>query len=197
VFGCIAHVRVARLNLKKLDDRSTPMIFVGYEPGSATCRCYNLNTKSAHEAGGVSVQARDEEHVATPPKILGTPVGGGGISPRSGPIEQGRTPPSCNLDADHDDAHLRYRRLSDILGPVTPPGKANREVQGGLYFEAREEPTSFSQVELKASWGHAMQEEIRSIEENQTWKLVDLPQGHRLIGLKWVHKLKKNATGGL
>jgi hypothetical protein len=33
IFGCVAHVKVARPNLKKLEDRSTPMIFVGYEPG--------------------------------------------------------------------------------------------------------------------------------------------------------------------
>jgi hypothetical protein len=37
--------------------------------------------------------------------------------------------------------------------------------------------------------------EIRSIEENHTWKLVDLPAGHQPIGLKWVSKLKKDARG--
>jgi transposase InsO family protein len=34
VFGCIAHVKSALPFLRKLDDRSTPMIFIGYEPGS-------------------------------------------------------------------------------------------------------------------------------------------------------------------
>jgi hypothetical protein len=40
-----------------------------------------------------------------------------------------------------------------------------------------------------------MKEELRSIEENQTWVLVDLPLGHKPIGLKWVYKLKKDAQG--
>ncbi|KAF0924784.1 hypothetical protein E2562_014891 [Oryza meyeriana var. granulata] len=31
--------------------------------------------------------------------------------------------------------------------------------------------------------------------KNRTWRLVDLPPGHRLIGLKWVYKLKKDACG--
>jgi transposase InsO family protein len=38
-FGWIAHVKVTKPNLKKLDDRSKKMIFIGYEPGSATYRC--------------------------------------------------------------------------------------------------------------------------------------------------------------
>jgi hypothetical protein len=39
-----------------------------------------------------------------------------------------------------------------------------------------------------------MIEEINSIEDNNTWDLVNLPAGHKPIGLKWVYKLKKNAS---
>ena len=42
VFGCVAHVKDVRPNLKKLDDRSTPMVFVGYEPSSKAYRVFNL-----------------------------------------------------------------------------------------------------------------------------------------------------------
>jgi hypothetical protein len=45
VFGCIVLVKNTRPNLKKLEDRSKPMVFVGYVPGSATYRCYDPNTK--------------------------------------------------------------------------------------------------------------------------------------------------------
>jgi hypothetical protein len=38
-------------------------------------------------------------------------------------------------------------------------------------------------------------EEMASIEENKTWALVDLPPGHRPIGLKWVYKLKRDEQG--
>jgi hypothetical protein len=47
-FGCVVHVKVTKPNLKKLDDKSRPMIFVGYEPGSAAYRCYDPNTKCLH-----------------------------------------------------------------------------------------------------------------------------------------------------
>jgi hypothetical protein len=37
-----------------------------------------------------------------------------------------------------------------------------------------------------------MEEELRSIEENRTWKLTEPPQGRRAILLKWVFKLKRD-----
>jgi hypothetical protein len=40
-----------------------------------------------------------------------------------------------------------------------------------------------------------MLEEMDSIENNSTWRLVPLPPGHRPIGLKWVYKTKRNAAG--
>jgi transposase InsO family protein len=48
VFGCVAHVKSARPLLRKLDDRSTPMIFIGYEPGSKAYRVYNPVTRRVH-----------------------------------------------------------------------------------------------------------------------------------------------------
>lgn len=40
-----------------------------------------------------------------------------------------------------------------------------------------------------------MLEEIKSIEDNKTWRLENLPAGQRPIGLKWIFKAKKNAQG--
>jgi Reverse transcriptase (RNA-dependent DNA polymerase) len=40
-----------------------------------------------------------------------------------------------------------------------------------------------------------MDEEIRAIERNKTWELVELPEGYRPIGVKWVYKKKMNAQG--
>ncbi|KAL0438934.1 UNVERIFIED_CONTAM: Retrovirus-related Pol polyprotein from transposon TNT 1-94 [Sesamum latifolium] len=40
-----------------------------------------------------------------------------------------------------------------------------------------------------------MEEEIHSIEKNDTWELATLPSGHEAIGVKWVYKIKRNAKG--
>jgi hypothetical protein len=44
-FGYVVHLKVAGDHQKKLDDRSTPMGFIRYEPGSKVYMFYNPNTK--------------------------------------------------------------------------------------------------------------------------------------------------------
>ena len=40
-----------------------------------------------------------------------------------------------------------------------------------------------------------MQEEIDVIEKNKKWELVDRPQDKKVIGVKWVYKVKHNPDG--
>ena len=40
-FGCISHVRKTKLTLTKLEDRSTPMVLLGYEEGTKAYQLYN------------------------------------------------------------------------------------------------------------------------------------------------------------
>jgi hypothetical protein len=44
----VVHVKDTTLNLKKLDDRSRPMIFIGYELGSKAYRVYDPVNKKVH-----------------------------------------------------------------------------------------------------------------------------------------------------
>ena len=48
-----------------------------------------------------------------------------------------------------------------------------------VYFAllAELEPMSHDEVSQSSHWRAAMEEELRSIEKNQTWELVHLPQG--------------------
>jgi hypothetical protein len=45
------------------------------------------------------------------------------------------------------------------------------------------------------AWLAAMEQELKSIEQNHTWELVPLSDAHRPITLKWVFKLKKDELG--
>ena len=42
-----------------------------------------------------------------------------------------------------------------------------------------------------------MLEEMKAIEENETWWLVDPPPGCRPISLKWVYKVKRDELGAI
>ena len=57
-FGCVVHVKNVGPHPKKLDDRSRPMIFVGYEPGSKAYRVYDPTICRVHISRDV---AFDEE----------------------------------------------------------------------------------------------------------------------------------------
>ena len=40
-------------------------------------------------------------------------------------------------------------------------------------------------------------EEMKAIEENKTWQLIDPPPGYRPISLKWVYKVKRDELGAI
>ncbi|CAI7761270.1 unnamed protein product [Closterium sp. NIES-54] len=44
-------------------------------------------------------------------------------------------------------------------------------------------------------WKKAMESELKSIEENGTWELVELPRGRKAITSKWLFKIKSDADG--
>jgi hypothetical protein len=48
VFGSVGHVKVAQPHLKKLDDRNSPMVFIGYATGSKAYKMYDPVTKGVH-----------------------------------------------------------------------------------------------------------------------------------------------------
>ena len=59
------------------------------------------------------------------------------------------------------------------------------------------EPMSYEEACGKEEWENSMQEEITAIEKNNTWELTDLPPGKKVIGVKWVYKVKYNDDGSI
>ena len=61
-----------------------------------------------------------------------------------------------------------------------------------------DDPINFRQT-LKSSksqeWIDAMNEEIKSMKDNDVWVLVPLPEGVKPIGCKWIFKTKKDSKG--
>ncbi|CAI7751006.1 unnamed protein product [Closterium sp. NIES-54] len=47
------------------------------------------------------------------------------------------------------------------------------------------------------NWKKAMESELKSIEENGTWELVELPEGRKAITSKWLFKIKSDANGNI
>ena len=65
---------------------------------------------------------------------------------------------------------------------------------------AENDPETFSQaLSCKESdlWYNAMKDELDSIKSNEVWDLVELPQGEKAIGYKWVYKMKRDSLGNI
>ena len=46
-------------------------------------------------------------------------------------------------------------------------------------------------------WIDAMKDEMKSMEDNNVWDLVELPKGSKLIGCKWIFKTKRDSNGNV
>ena len=46
-------------------------------------------------------------------------------------------------------------------------------------------------------WRDAMKDEINSLKRNNVWDLIQLPEGRKAIGCKWLYKIKYNADGNV
>jgi hypothetical protein len=78
------------------------------------------------------------------------------------------------------------------------PGRAHRDVdEAELHNVSVEEPKTFKDANGDPNWNAAMEEELKSIVDNNTWTLTDLPRDQHAIGLKWVYKVKRDENGAI
>lgn len=87
------------------------------------------------------------------------------------------------------------RRTSSRSTKGIPPRRLINEIN---LIENEDEPQSYREAvtcKQKSFWIDAMKEELRSLQENETWNLVEAPKDRKPIGCKWVFKLKRNSVG--
>ena len=61
-----------------------------------------------------------------------------------------------------------------------------------------DDPISFSQAKQcvnSKNWIDAIKDEMKSMEDNDVWDLVELPKGVKPIGWKWILKTKRDSKG--
>ncbi|GKE08274.1 putative ribonuclease H-like domain-containing protein [Tanacetum coccineum] len=64
-----------------------------------------------------------------------------------------------------------------------------------LHVFSQIEPKKISQALTDYNWIEAMQEELMQFKLQNVWTLVDLPNGKRAIGTKWVYRNKTDERG--
>jgi hypothetical protein len=99
------------------------------------------------------------------------------------------SPPTDASTPTSTEGPRRYRLLEEVIE------EASSNVLSDSCLLGIEEPVSVEEARKEEAWREAMHSELGSIESNGTWQLMDLPKGHKAIGLKWVFKLKKDPCG--
>ncbi|GJS04602.1 putative ribonuclease H-like domain-containing protein [Tanacetum coccineum] len=92
--------------------------------------------------------------------------------------------PTTRIHKDHP--------LEQIIGYLNPTPQTRRMTKN---LEKHEEPKKVIHALKDPSWIEAMQDELLQFKLQKVWTLVDLPNGKRAIGTKWVFRNKKDERG--
>ncbi|WVZ16296.1 hypothetical protein V8G54_009278 [Vigna mungo] len=59
------------------------------------------------------------------------------------------------------------------------------------------EPKSYAEAAKSDCWLKAMKAELNALQTNHTWTLTTLPSNKRVIGCRWIYKIKYHANGSI
>ncbi|XP_076913505.1 uncharacterized protein LOC143572164 [Bidens hawaiensis] len=57
------------------------------------------------------------------------------------------------------------------------------------------EPKTYSEAFNDINWLNAMNQEMEALNRNRTWIVTDLPSNRKVIGCKWIYKIKYKSNG--
>ena len=211
VFGseCYAY----KQNKQKLDPRCTKGIFLGYDKGSPAYLVYipetgkvmkyrvvkfPMTTKEVEQQTQTERPLRDDDvgDLMSPPHGVSDVHRSEKVPDRLAeqPQAENETSPTCQPPNECLRRSTRTRRpptyLSDYVTDMNDDDQVLTNVDycyksfafPQTYQEAMDSPES-------SNWKAAMEEEMNSLTENNTFTLSDLPEGKNAVGGRWVYTI--------
>nr|GEW30773.1 retrovirus-related Pol polyprotein from transposon TNT 1-94 [Tanacetum cinerariifolium] len=184
VFGSIAYVHVPSQRRLKLDDRSEKHVFVGYDKQSKDYNLYNPVTRNVVVSRDVEFGSWDWSIQESERYDFLSMTDEEETDESSEEAQQPQIPtPTQDSPSSSSKGEPKIRSLQELY-------EVTDEIPF-LYLYADCEPLVFEEAMKSKKWRQAMEEEIKSIEKNDTWELTTLLKGQKAIGVKWVYKAKK------
>lgn len=206
IFGSEAYVHVPDQKRGKLEGKSKKLRFVGYSMDHKAYRFVNCETD-------LITLSRDARFVEL----------GNGTSSSDIPLKfetHGEQRATVKEDNDplklEDEEKLVPEAEEEVQEEksvqVEPVRRSQRQTRGmpprnlddyvldyavGNMACASEEPINVLEALKIEEWRNAMEDELDSHKRNQTWELVQLPKGKKVVGSRWVYKLKRDENGNI
>ncbi|GJY42693.1 zinc finger, CCHC-type containing protein [Tanacetum coccineum] len=195
--------RITTPHLKKLDDKSIPLVYLGVEEGSKACRLYDPIAKKKHVSRDVKFMEtkpwdwnKDEEDTSTQDTFWASFV-------VEGVDNESATPVNIDINDNIDDTYqeddlINDPELANHTSQHTHTTHTQKEKKGillrveiGNLLLIEEEPRNYKEASIDKKWIEAMEIELDSINKNNTWTFKTFAPDQKAIGLKWVYKRTK------
>lgn len=218
VWGCPAELRIYNPHERKLDPRTISGYFIGYPEKSKGYRFYVPNhSPRIMETGNARFLENGEVSGSAIKEIVDIKEVDENTS-ISVPLStiKSNVVPAINENTNNIAQHLNNEaQLEEVENdpqevPLRRSQRQRRSAISDVYevylkesdfdIGINKDPVSFSQaIESIESekWLNAMKDELKSMEHNKVWDLVELPEGSKRVGCKWVFKTKCDSNGNI
>eukprot|EP00794_Sanderia_malayensis_P011707 gene11707-biopygen9383 len=208
VFGCNAMVHIPDEKRSKLDKKSRRCIFVGYPTGSKGYKLFDPETRKMirsrdvifmeNSFGDDSLKKEDISYQLLPDDK------GGEVTMETGHdnVEATNIEFRNQEHQEEREIELSQRQSQRVRQPPERYGIITGDWwnYASIAVSNHDEPRNIAEA-LQGSdatlWREALDSEYKSLMKNDTWKLVELPEGKNLVGSKWLFKIKHNADGSI
>ncbi|CAL8152545.1 unnamed protein product [Prunus armeniaca] len=201
VFGSICFCHVPSQLRSKLEDSAVTCIFVGFGKCEKGYRVYNLQTKKISTSRGVTFDENSlwdwdkqtVDSISVPMRFEDTSRSSEEeyeetmIDNISSPVQVTTNATNANsLGNSLSSTPVKLRDITEIYA------RCNMSII---------EPENFAEASKDKAWQKAikiaMEIDMKMIEKNETWELVDRPSDKPIISVKWVYKSKLNLDGSI
>ncbi|KAL6328660.1 hypothetical protein AAG906_003345 [Vitis piasezkii] len=217
VFGCLCYPHLRHLNTNKFHPRFTPCTFLSYATSHKGYLCLNptigrlyisrhvVFAKTTFPFQALSSPSHQSSHFLVTPTfpfplspVLFPSTTISPLATRSEPVPT--SPPASSLSLlllikvpfMDEVAEIPTTQLQDSTAPI--PGRPMITRSKSSIYKKKTYLTSIIAEPHTAfqdpNWKLAMEHEYQALLKNQTWSLVPLSSNAKIIGCKWVFKLK-------
>ncbi|KAJ9541592.1 hypothetical protein OSB04_028098 [Centaurea solstitialis] len=203
VWGCPAEAKAYKPHERKLDSRTISSYFVGYPERSRGFKFYNPTTKSFFETGNTSSSipnsAIDNDQVLIPIIVQHATLV---QSTNEGvPLVQDNNEVPPPVEQTQQTQEVPLRRSTRERRSAIPDDYIVFLQEHETQIVIREDDPINLKEALSSSnsqkWIDAMEDELKSMKDNDVWDLVELPKDVKPIGNKWLFKTKKDSNGNI